>query len=355
MRGTSGDVVGHTPALTVGDVREHDERGRVRDGVLLLDRVADGVDVRVLRLVGFVDRDATARPEPEARQLGEPDLRSHADGPDDETCGQPPPVGQVDGAFVHRRDGRARLDVHTVRHELVLHENRQLGVERCQHLRGRLDDGHVDALTNEVLGHLETDEPRPDHHRGHRSHVDVRGEPGRVLHGAQRADSLVAGNRGPYRGGPHAEHELVVGDVALLARNGRAGGDLVGGAVDGHHLLMDPHVEAEAVEELLGRLQRQRVLFLDEAPDEVGQAAVGERHVTGALENDDVGVGVQATQPGRRRHPAGDASYDHDRPGRRRGCSGLRHLHHLSPSAALAADVLARRRDSLSGRTRTSS
>ena len=71
MRRSPGDVVGDPAPLAVGHIREGDERGRVRDGVGLLDRVADGVDVGVVRLVRLVDGDATARPQLEPGELGE--------------------------------------------------------------------------------------------------------------------------------------------------------------------------------------------------------------------------------------------------------------------------------------------
>ena len=53
---------------------------------------------------------------------------------------------------------------------------------------------------------------------------------------------------------------------------------------------MDPDIEPEPVEELLGSLEGQVLLLFDEPAYEVRQAAVGERDVTGAFEDDDVGA-----------------------------------------------------------------
>ena len=103
VRRPSGDVVGHPPALPVGDVGQRDERGRVRDGVGLLDGVADGVDVGVARLVRVVDRDAAARAEVEAGHLGEADVGPDPDRADHEVGGEDAPVGEGHGALARPR------------------------------------------------------------------------------------------------------------------------------------------------------------------------------------------------------------------------------------------------------------
>ena len=65
--------------------------------------------------------------------------------------------------------------------------------------------------------------------------------------------------------------------------------------VYGDHLVIDPDVEAEPGKELLGRLQGEVVLFFDQTPDEIRQAAIGERDVTGPLDDGDLRVGVKAS------------------------------------------------------------
>ena len=68
--------------------------------------------------------------------------------------------------------------------ELVLHQDGQLGVQRRQHLRRGLDHRHVDALSNQVLRHLQADETRPDDDGARRRRLQVLGQAGGVLDGA---------------------------------------------------------------------------------------------------------------------------------------------------------------------------
>ena len=79
-----------------------------------------------------------------------------------------------------------------------------------------------------------------------------------------------------------------------------------------NHLRSDTDVEAEPVEESLGRLQQEVVLVLDHAPHEVGEAAVGVGHVPRALEHDDRRLLVQAAEPGGGGHPTRHPAHDHD-------------------------------------------
>ena len=57
-------------------------------------------------------------------------------------------------------------------------------------------------------------------------------------------------------------------------------------------------------------LQEQGVTVLDDAAHVVGEAAVGERHVVAALEDDDVHGLVEATQAGGRGHARGHSAHD---------------------------------------------
>ncbi len=276
VRRSSGDVVGDSAALAIGHVRERNERGRMRYGVGLLDSIADRVDIRVVRLVRFVDGDATTRTQLQASKLSEPDIRSDADGTDDEIGSEDSSVSKGHRILVYGRNGRSSLDTDAVSNELVAHENRNLRVERGEHLRGGLNDRDVYPLTDEVLSHLESDEPSPYHDGRCRCDVDVGGEPCCIFNGPKRASAVVSGNRRAHRGSAHAEHELVVGDGTFGARDRRPGGDGVSRTVDGDDLVMHPDIESEPIEELLRGLQRQVLLLFDEAADEVRQTAVGE-------------------------------------------------------------------------------
>ena len=90
----------------------------------------------------------------------------------------------------------------------------------------------------------------------------------------------------------------------------------MGHGIDVHDLAVDADVEAEALVELLRRLEQQVVLVLDDAADEVGQPAVGVGDVSGALEDDDLDRLVEAAEAGGGRHPAGDAADDDHLPER---------------------------------------
>ncbi len=323
MRGSPGDVVGHPSTLAIGNVREGDERRRVRDGVGLLHRIADCVDVGIVRLVRLADRNTTARSQFQAGSFGEAHIRPHPDRADNEIRREDPPVGKCHGAVLHRRHGRSGLDVHAVSDELVGDKNGKLRIERRQHLRSGLDDRDIDALPHEVLGHLEPDEPGTDHDRGRGCDVDVRREAGCVFDRPQGANPVIAGNRRAHRCCAHAEHELVVADTGLRTRDRRTCRDGVPDAVDGDDLVVHSDVEPEAVEQLLRRLECEVVLLFDQPPDEIGQAAVGEGDVAGPFENGDAGVSVEAAKASRRRHPSRDATDDHHAHGQLRSSGSL--------------------------------
>lgn len=164
--------------------------------------------------------------------------------------------------------------------QLALDEDRQLWVEGCKHLRARLHDGHRQSPADQVFGHLQADETGADHNRRARSSTDIGGQEGGVFNRAKRPHPLVARYRWPHRSRTRAQHQLVVADHAIRSGSRRADGDGAGPSVYGDHFAVDPDIEAKPVEELLGCLQRQVFLLLDQTPDEVGQATVGERHVS---------------------------------------------------------------------------
>ena len=120
---------------------------------------------------------------------------------------------------------------------------------------------------------------------------------------------------------PGLQHERVEREVVLAAVGGRPDGHRVPRRVDVDDLGVDADVEAEALEELLGCLEEQVVLVLDDAADVVRQAAVGVGDVTRPLDHHDLGLLVEATQAGGRRHAAGDTPHHHDP---HRGVGGAR-------------------------------
>src|ERR1017187_502807 len=193
----------------------------MRYGVGLLDSVANCVDVRVVRLVRLVDGDANARANLPASQITESDIRSDAAGTDDEIGSEATSLSKGHRILVYGRNSRSSLDTDAVSNELVAHENRRLRVERGEHLRGGLNDRDVYPLTDEVLSHLESDEPSPYHDGRRRCDADVGGEPCCIFNGPKGAGAVVSRDGRAHRSGAHAEHELVVGDGIFLARDRR--------------------------------------------------------------------------------------------------------------------------------------
>ncbi len=162
--GPPADHVGDQAPLTVGRVGQGHERRLPGGCVALVDRVADGEDVRVRRAHLGVDLDPATRTELQSSRLRQGHVRAHADAHDDHVGVDLPTVGE---------HGRIRPDLghlhpegqlHTVLGQLGGHQRGHLGVQRGHDLRGELHhrDGHP-TLT-QALGHLQADEsPTHDH------------------------------------------------------------------------------------------------------------------------------------------------------------------------------------------------
>ena len=63
--------------------------------------------------------------------------------------------------------------------------------------------------------------------------------------------------------------------------------------VDRNHLVIDPDIKPESVEKLFRGLKGEVVLLFDQASDEVGQSAIGERDMARALDHGDRNVGIK--------------------------------------------------------------
>ena len=101
--------------------------------------------------------------------------------------------------------------------------------------------------------------------------------------------------------------------------------------IDVDDLGADPHVQAEPLEEPLGRLEEQVVFVLDHSAHEIRQTTVGVGHVTGTLDHGDGGIFVQTAKARRRRHPSGDPAHD-DHPLRPHGQASFMNIRWTSSS-----------------------
>ena len=291
----SHDHVGDHASLTVGRVGERHE-GRIRhQRVALHNGVADGVDRRIGRPHLLVDQDSAAQPGLQTCDGRQRRLRTHADGRDHEVGGQHVAVGEGDGVGTDLGHARPEAQVDTVLAQACVNLGDHLGVERGHDLVERLDEGDLDAAVAQVLGHLDADETAADHHgrpgvgRGRHHRVCV-------LDVAQAQCALDARDRRTHGNCPGREDERVVGKLRRLTRCEIAHRDDLALAVDGRCLGVDADVQPEAGTEGRGRLQQQRGALLDQAPHVVRQAAVGERHVSAALEDNDGGRFVQPAE-----------------------------------------------------------
>ena len=88
--------------------------------------------------------------------------------------------------------------------------------------------------------------------------------------------------------------------------------DASAGSIDRDSLLADANVQPEPRTQRGGGLQQQGIALGDHTPDVVRQAAVRERHVATTLDDDDLGLLIQATQAGGGRHAAGHTADDDD-------------------------------------------
>lgn len=105
---------------------------------------------------------------------------------------------------------------------------------------------------------------------------------------------------------------MVVGLVLAPAGLEVAHADHPSFTVDGERLVVHPRVEVEPGPEALGRLEHEAVAMFDDPTDVVREAAVGVRHVSAALEHDDLGRRIETAQSGGGGHAAGHATDDHD-------------------------------------------
>ena len=314
---TTRDDVGRDPALAVRRTGQgHDDR-LAGDGVDDLHRVADGEDVGIGGAHALVHEHGAPVGQLEPRGAGERGLRSDADREDDQVGGDllGSEVDDHPAIRIGEADGRrGQQDADPLGPHVRLEMVRHLGVEHGHDLVERLDEGDLQPAMGERLDHLDADVAAADDDRRARVILEQLDDAVHVRDAAQRADARVvdAGDRGAQGRRAGREDERVVRLGVHLAGASLADRDLLGVAVDREHLVPCAHVEGEGLTQALRRLQEQGVALLDVSADVVREPAVRERHVVVPLEDDDLGVLIQAAQAGCSRHPAGDSADDDD-------------------------------------------
>ena len=334
-------VGGHT-ALPVGRSGQGHQGLLAGDRVGELHRVAHGVDVRVGGAHVVIHHDGALLPQGKARPAGQIGLRGHADGQDDQVGSHrrllPDEGLRLSAPAAEAGNGGAQPQVQALAPQVGVDLAGQVLVQRQQHLVVQLDHGGVDPGVDQVLRHLQTDEAAAHHHGGLRplplqEVPDAEG----VLHGTQGENALQvdAGQGRPDGLGPRGEDQLVIGLGVLAAILQAADGDGVLLGLHGENFVPDTDVDVEPGPKTLRGLEGQRPLVLDGPPDVVGQTAVGVGDISGPLQNDDLGLLVQAAQAGSGSGPSGHASDDNDF----HGVSSLSFGFQWAPVAADAAQV----------------
>ena len=316
-------VVGGDAALAVGRPRERN-LGPLPGGELVrLDGIPDREDVRVAGLEALVDPDSAPRPDFKSGLDRQRVLGPHPHAEHDQLGG-----AGVAGRKRHRHTVRAGGDRRGGLPEEHLDARfgqggeqggGHLRVERGQHLPVAIEDRRGDPAADEVLDHLQADEPGPDDDGPADAAVHRRLDAVGVGERPEGEDVREVGprNRRADRGRTGGEDELVVRLVVDPARGQVADADRLPVPVDGLHVGPRPHVQAEPLAEPLGGGDEELVPPRDDLADVVRQAAVGEGDVRPPLEQHDVRAFGQAAGAGRRGGSPGDAADDdefHDTP-----------------------------------------
>jgi hypothetical protein len=137
--------------------------------ILHFDRVTDGEDVGVAGPHPLVHTDPAALADREPSRLRQRGVRTHAER-EDHHIGRMDLAGfRMDGdraarVLLERGDAVPECQMDAVPREMRLHHPGILRIDGWQDLVGQLDKGHVEAAMNEVLDHLQADEPAADDH-----------------------------------------------------------------------------------------------------------------------------------------------------------------------------------------------
>ena len=173
--------------------------------------------------------------------------------------------------------------------EFGVEEVGELALQRGEDVRGHLDDVDLESCVVEGFGCLQSDVAGAEDHRPPRTVVHACAQAHGIRHRAEgahavRVESRQGGPQGARAGG---EDERVVGEGVDPGRRDDCHGPPVG--LDRRHLVAAADVEVQSGSEGGRGVEEKRVGIGDLAADVVREAAVRERHLRSALEDDDLG------------------------------------------------------------------
>ena len=314
----SADVVRCNPPLFVGGTSQRDHRIRSGDIVLHLNRIPHGVDVGDRSLHAVVDHNAPLKPQLQPRLSGQGGIWSNSNG-------QYHHVGVERGLVLKQhihtaaallkalhRAAQSQFDAMPA--HLTVDKGRHIRVKGLHKLLGPLDDSDLYAQLPQIFRQLQPDKTATRQH----------GRPGPIcpnvlldaegiLHGAQGEHLFKphAGQSGLGGLGAWGENQFVVGlleDLVCLQIFDR---DRFFVRVDGHNLMVHPHIHLEAGQKTLWGLEGQGLWIGDHIADIVGQSAVGIGDIPRPLKNNNLSLFVQSTNPSRCRGTPRHATYNY--------------------------------------------
>ena len=287
--------------------------------VIDLDRIADRVDIRVVRLIIFVHMDRTGLTDLEPGRSRELRLGEDADGQNDR-------VGRIGllravpldrhALLRDRLHVRVQQELNAVVVQLLVQDLDHILVKRLQDLTGQLRQRDVLPGQLQIFRSLNTNKAAADHEDTLRLGLiqkclerdDVAdiadGEhilTVRALQG-RRNDGVCA----------RRQDELVIGLLIRLAGLRAAHGDGLLLAVDGHDLGMHTHIDVMLLPEGRRGHHDEVLAVLHRAAQIIRKAAVGKRHVAALFKHHDVRIFVQALDARRSRCAAGHTADDND-------------------------------------------
>jgi hypothetical protein len=150
-------VICDSTPLTIGDVREWDQRGCFSDEIGLLDHIPNGIDVRIACYIRRIDRYASVGAECEIGRTCKRCVGPDSNGGYDELTFYHATVSQSDTPFMHLCHRSSCHYGYAMPNELLFDQNRKLWIECREYLVTGLNHRDHHLMTSQVLSGLQTD------------------------------------------------------------------------------------------------------------------------------------------------------------------------------------------------------